>query len=277
VITRVQLMALGITPRQLERVLHDGRLRALHRGVCLFGPNLLPLTREMAAVRACGPEAVLSYRSAGHVWQLLPYVPKARHMHVSVESGDPRSHPRIVIHRASLDRNEITTQHGIPITSPARTILDLATELGDGDLEQAIADAFARWRLTHAKLMALIDARPGHRGVARVRKQLEGSPARTRSRTERRLLDGLRQAGVPEPEANATLGPWEVDLLWRDQRLAVEVDGYDSHSSPRAFERDYRKTAALEEVGLSVLRVSADHVWNHLDATVARVRGRLGC
>jgi very-short-patch-repair endonuclease len=83
-------------------------------------------------------------------------------------------------------------------------------------------------------------------------------PARTRSRTERRLLTLLRGARVAEPDVNAKVDHWEVDLLWRDRRFVVEIDGYDSHSSPRACERDYRKTAELEALGLRVIRVSAD-------------------
>jgi very-short-patch-repair endonuclease len=164
----------------------------------------------------------------------------------------------------------------IPITSPARTVLDLASELADLHLEQAIGESFARLRVTKTKLLALIDLHPRHRGAARLGAQLRGMPARTRSRAERRLLDLIRDAGLPEPEVNAKVGSWEVDLLWRDQGLAVEIDGYDSHSSPRAFERDYRKNAELEAGGLQVLRVSADQVRGEPEITLARIQRRLG-
>jgi len=100
---------------------------------------------------------------------------------------------------------------------------------------------------------------------------LEREPARTRSRTERRLLSAIRAAGLPEPEVNVKLGPWEIDFLWRDAGLAVELDGYDSHSSPRAFARDYRKNAALEGYGLEVTRVSADQARDDTVATVVRI------
>jgi very-short-patch-repair endonuclease len=70
---------------------------------------------------------------------------------------------------------------------------------------------------------------------------------------------------------NSKVDGWEVDMLWRDRNLAIEIDGYDSHSSPRAFERDYRKTAELEMLGLRVIRVSADQVWDEPEMTVRRI------
>jgi very-short-patch-repair endonuclease len=100
---------------------------------------------------------------------------------------------------------------------------------------------------------------------------LEGEPARIRSRTERRLLSAIRAAGLPEPEVNVKLGPWEIDFLWRDAGLAVELHGYDSHASPRAFARDYHKNAALEGYGFEVTRVSADQARDDTAATVVRI------
>ena len=98
----------------------------------------------------------------------------------------------------------------------------------------------------------------GRRGAAVLRELLDGErgPARTRSGAERRLLALVRRAGLPEPEVNARVGRWEVDLLWREQGLAVELDVYSTHSSPRAFERDRRKTAELEDRGLAVQRIT---------------------
>jgi very-short-patch-repair endonuclease len=270
VISRVQLFGLGIGRGEIDTRLADGRLRALHRGVYLLGPALLPYSRQMAAVLACKPNAYLSHVSLGKLLNLLPYVPNPVSHHVTVAGRNPGKRPGIRVHRvASLGSHEVTTKHGIPITTPTRLILDLATCLDDGDLEQAIAEAFARQLTTRAKILDAANAQPGS---ARIRKLLEGAPARTRSKTERRLLTLLRRAGVPEPEVNVKIGGWEVDLLWRDRRLAVELDGYASHSSPRAFARDYRKAAELEQLGLRVLRVSADQVWDEPQATVARIR-----
>jgi very-short-patch-repair endonuclease len=228
-------------------------------------------------VLASGPNAHLSHQSAGHLHGVLPYLPRPQSRHVTVVARNPGRRRGIVVHRvASLQHSEVTRQAGIPVTTLARTILDLACELSHGNLEQAIAEGFACNRLTRGKLLRQLDLRPGHRGAARVRAQLDGTPARTRSRPERRLLVAVRQAGLPEPEVNAPFGRWEVDLLWRSPGLAVEVDGYPSHSSPRAFERDHRKTAELQDAGLQVLRFTGDQIRNDVVAAVARIATRLG-
>ena len=124
----------------------------------------------------------------------------------------------------------------------------------------------------------MIDLHPHRSGVRALRALLEAghAPARTRSPPEERLLTLMRGAGLPEPEVNARLGPWEVDFLWRERRLVVEVDGYASHSSPQAFERDRRKTAELQDAGLLVHRVSAKMVGEACIAPIARLLERAG-
>jgi very-short-patch-repair endonuclease len=97
----------------------------------------------------------------------------------------------------------------------------------------------------------------------------------TRSAPERKLLVAIRRAQLPEPETNAGIGRWEVDMYWPDHGLVVEVDGYAAHSSPWAFERDRRKAAELEDRGLYVRRVSALQVRDQLDLVVARIRNAL--
>ena len=274
--TRSQLLDLCITRRDIDRGFNEGRLVALFRSVYVLGAATTPFAHAMAAVLACGPGAVLSHRTAGKLWKLLPWVPNPGTIHVTVPGRNPGLRGGLTIHRVTqLLPMEVTTIHGIPITAPARTLLDMAVDLDDGDLEQAVAEALATNRASRTALGNLLGHRRGHPGAARLRTQLTGKPARSRSRTERRLLTGLREAGVPEPESNTRFGNWEVDMLWRDRRLAVVINGYDFHSSPRAFERDYRKTAELEALGLRVIRVSADQVWNELDATVARIAGAI--
>jgi very-short-patch-repair endonuclease len=230
----------------------------------------------MAAVLACGPDALLSHESACHLYRALPYLPKPGSPHVTVAGRNPRGRRGIALHRVNwLEPSERTRRFGIPVTSPARTILDLAYQLDASNLEQAIAELFARNELSRTKLMEQLELRSAHRGVARLRAQLGRAPARTRSRAERRLLTAIRRAGLPEPEVNVQFGRWEIDLLWREHRLAVEVDGYSSHSSPKAFERDHRKTVELEDAGLRVLRVTADQVRDELDRLLARLTQRL--
>jgi hypothetical protein len=170
----------------------------------------------MAAVLATGPKAYLSHQPVGKLLGLLPYVPSPAAQHVTVLGRNPGCRPGIQIHRvATLEPYEVTTKHGIPMITPTRTLIDLANVLDPPDLEQAVAEAFARRLTTRVKVLQ------SRRVPARLREQLNTRPARTRSRTERRLLTLIRRSSLPEPEVNAKIGSWEVDLLWRERGLAV--------------------------------------------------------
>jgi very-short-patch-repair endonuclease len=214
--------------------------------------------REMAAVLACGNGAVLSHRSAAALWKLLPY-PAQSPVHVTVPNRALAQRPGIRIHRVQeLPRDEITTEHGIPITTPARTILDVAAEVTAGELEQAVATAVRNHRTTRPKLDSLLAGYPRRPGTRALRTLLErgGRPAFTRSRPERRLLDLIRKAGLPAPEANLKTERYELDLYWPEYRLAVEVDTLWTHSSAESFEADRRRDAELAADGIQVMRIT---------------------
>lgn len=272
VVTVAQLRRCGFSARQVERGVQRGELTRLHRGVYRSGPIALPYCPETAAVLAGGPRAVASHRSAPYLYGMLPRAEGP--VHVTVPGRHRREHPGIVIHEtSSLKPYEIRERHGIPVTSPTRTLIDLAATSTDDELDWAIAEAFAL-RLTNLpSLQRAARAYRGRRGVARLSDLLEGGgPRRTRSNPERDLLTAIRAAELPEPETNVKLGKWEVDFLWREARLAVEVDAYSTHSSPWAFERDRRKDADLAAMGLSVQRFTAQRVEHDLDSVLAWLR-----
>lgn len=227
---------------------------------------------------ACSPRAVLSHRSAADLWDVVAYPAGSGPVHVSVAGRNPGLQQGIRIHRStSLRRGDVTTRYGIPTTTPDRTLLDLAGELGERELERAVAEAFALGRTTRAGLLSSLERHPGRPGIGRLRSQLgaQRDPARTRSMAEERLLAAIREAGLPEPRVNVRIGRWEVDLLWPRARLVVEVDGYASHSSRRAFERDHAKSAELRDAGYALLRFSANQVRDEPERTVERIRSAL--
>jgi very-short-patch-repair endonuclease len=279
VVARWQLLRLGATPGQIDGWVARGRLRPLHAGVYLVGPIVPPHAHEIAAVLACGPNAALSHRSAACLYALLPYPAQPAPVDVTVVGRNPRRSGAIRVHRSqSLRRHEVRERLGIPVTSPQRTLVDLAGCCESEELEAAIAEAFALGLTNRSQLLGAIEANPGKRGCALLRRQLhaERRPARTRSRPERTLVRLLRQAGVRDPEANVRVSGWEVDLFWPDVGLVVEIDAYATHSSPRAFERDRRKAAELEDLGLTVRRVSALQIRDEPRLTVARIERTLG-
>jgi hypothetical protein len=178
----------------------------------------------MAAVLACGARAVTSHRSAAALWGLLPYPRAATPVSVAVVGGDPRRRG-IEVHRVRrLDRRDRRNLHGIPVTSPARTVLDLATTVDVQTLERVVAQGIRIGLFTERDLRDQLDRNRGRAGTAALRSVLEraGGPKLTRSEAERVLLIAVRKAGLPEPEVNATVCGYEVDFLWRGKRLVVE-------------------------------------------------------
>jgi predicted transcriptional regulator of viral defense system len=246
VVSFAQLRACGFTIDGVRGLVRRGELRRCHRGVYLLGPLLGPGAREMAAVLACGSGAVASHRSAAYLYAILPRPAQPGRVQVTVPGRHLSGNAQIVVHQTvSLRPHEIRERDGIPVTAPIRALMDLAGCCDDSELEAAVAEAFALRLVNRATLLRATRTAPGRRGAARLTELLDGAcrPKHTRSRPERKLLAAIRAAGLPDPETNVKLGGWEVDFLWPEARLVVEVDAYSTHSSPRAFERDRRKDA----------------------------------
>jgi hypothetical protein len=189
------------------------------------------LTLLTAAVAACGPDAALSHRSAAELWGLLE--PRSGEIDVTVVGRNPGVRGGIRRHRSrTLSPGDVRTKRGIRVTSPARTVLDNAR---DPDLEELLGNALAANLITIRQLdLAIADCptRPGMRRLHRVL-HTPGGPRRTRSWGERRLLALIRQAGLPVPLTNRMLNGYEVDAVWPEHRLIVEVDGYEFHRGRR--------------------------------------------
>ncbi len=273
VVTRSQLLELGLSPAAVGRRVGSGHLRPLHRGVYLVGPIMSDRAVKMAAVLAGGPGAVLSHTSALRLWGLLRIDPP-RPVHVTVPGGGRRSRKGIAFHRSvALSEDERTVVDGFVITTPGRTIADVAGMLGSREVERILAAAEREGLMTRAKLAGLPDRYPRRAGMAVVRALLEeeSGPRYTRSEAERRCLELLRKAGLPRPHVNVPVGPYELDLFWPTETVAVEVDGYAHHSSRPRFEGDRRKDAWLRARGIEVIRVTWRQITRDATATAVRV------
>jgi very-short-patch-repair endonuclease len=274
VVARRQLLAAGLGSGVIDHRLNSGQLRLAHRGVYLVGPVVARHAREMAAVLACGPRAVVSHRSAAHLWCLLPYPAKPAPVDVTIRGQDRGRRPGLQVHRVSaMERDEVTKVQGIPVTTPTRTLLDLAAQATSDELEQALAQAERRHLTSRSKLLSLIGRYPRRPGTRGLRSLLERDrrPALTRSKAERRFLALVRKAKLPQPDANVKLADYEVDFLWREQQLVIETDGYEFHSSRTRFEEDRRRDADLAARGLQVMRLTWRQITDEPEATLARV------
>jgi len=277
-VTRKQLLGAGLTPSLVKARVKAKRLRPVQRGVYLVGPPVAPRQNEMAAVLACGPGAVVSHRSAAALWELLPHPGADAPVEITVPFQNRGRRPGIRVHRSSrLDPSEATRKDGIPVTTPARTVLDLAGELRAQELERVLAKVERGGLTTPAELSSLIARYPRRPGVGSLRALVRGeaSPVLTRSEAEERFLALMRKAQLPCPEVNVGVAGYEVDFFWRDQRLVVEVDGFAFHSSRRDFKRDRRRDSSLSMRGLRVIRLTWGQIVEEPEATAALVAHHL--
>jgi very-short-patch-repair endonuclease len=257
VISRVQLRELGLSDGGISARVARGVLVRLHHGVYAVGHTALgPRGRWTAAVLACGPGAVLSHAAAGALWELR--ASEATIIDVTVPGSGGRRHRQgLRVHRARSLDGRTTIKDGIPVTTPARTILDLAATL-DGRALERLLDQAENARLTDvASLDALARAHTGHKGAAKLRATLqahEPGTTVTKSELEERFLALCRQAGLPQPRVNDDVEGFEVDFVFKDHRVLVETDSWRHHKSRESFESDRRRDATHAAAGYRTLR-----------------------
>jgi very-short-patch-repair endonuclease len=281
VLTRQDLLSLGFSLSAIRHRLATGRLHRVRQGVYAVGR--CELTREgrwMATVLACGSDAVLSHGSAAALWGIGP---EWRLIEVSVRR---RTWPRLdgvkVRSRPSLPGDDITIQRGIPVTIPARTILDqAATPISDASLERLVneADAARRIDLDARSLRRYGDRRPGEPGVKRLRSLLDPETFRLSDSELERLFRRLAlAAGFPQPLTKVLVNGYEVDFHWPALALVVETDSLRYHRNAIKQSRDLRRDQAHTAAGLTTLRFThwqVAHEPRHVEAVLTSTRGHL--
>ena len=259
VVARGQLRELGLRDAAISERALSGRLHRVHHGVYAVGHPVLAIRGVwMAPVLASGPGAVLSHAAAGALWELRPSA--ATRVDVTVRRSGRRERPGLRAHRPrELPTSETTTHQGIPVTTPARTILDLAATLRRRPLER-ILDSAENARLTDvAALDALARAHPGNRGASKLRAALHDhvpGTTLTKSALEERFLALCRAHGLPEPRVYHYVEGKERDFVFTAERLVIEPDSGRHHRSREAFENDRRRDAVLLRAGSRTLRVT---------------------
>jgi AbiEi antitoxin C-terminal domain/Protein of unknown function (DUF559) len=254
VVEHSQLAELEMSKHTIGRWVRARRLHRLYRGVYALGhPKLTRHGRFLAAVFACGPGAALSHESAAVLWGIRQ--PRGPRIDVTVPTPGGRSRRGLlIVHRSSLEPEEVTVKDGIPVTTPVRTVVDLADRLRRRAVERALDEA----AYLGLDLEGLAPRR-GRRGCGLLRAVLAGHVAGTtwtRSELEERMLALCRRAGLPPPVVNGEVERCEVDFHWPGRRLVVETDGWSAHRGRGAFERDRLKDAQLVEAGWRVVRVT---------------------
>jgi very-short-patch-repair endonuclease len=265
VVTRAQLVERGVSTSSISDRIAVRRLHRIHRGVYAVGhPTLSEKGRWMAAVLACGENAALSHTSAAELWGIRRRVRRLSEaggdaglgpVHVSVPStAGKRKRRGIVLHRSTtLMARHCTRRDVIPVTNPARTLADLRPLLSPAQFTAALREAeFLRLPIGD---------------------QHESGGARTE--LEDHMLALCRRHRLPKPEVNVRVSRYEVDFLWREQRLIIEVDGWDAHRTRSAFEEDRARDAHLALLGYEVVRFTWRRLTRDQSAVAKTIRGLL--
>lgn len=257
VVSRAQARAVGLSRDAVRRRLQRRALQHLGAGVYAVGHTALTLdSRRMAAVLACGPGALLSHRAAGSALGLLR---SAQPFEVTVPAGrKPRA--GIGIHRSRLIHDEDrAVVRGIPVTSVARTLVDLAEVLGEERLARAVHEAEVMRSFDLRAIERTLARLPGRTGRHRLRRVLAAyrpEPRLLRSDAERALKRLCETHSLAMPQFNVNLAGLEVDAYWEDVDVAIEVDGARTHHTRRAFRGDRARDRRLASRGTRVVRVT---------------------
>jgi very-short-patch-repair endonuclease len=272
-----QLAAVGLSPNAVAGRVRKGQLLRIHRGVYAVGHmQRTSEARWMAAVMACGPEAVLSHLDAAALWRI--YDGAGARVHVTRRTKAGQSASNVRVHRArTLDPADVTVKAGIPVTTVARTLVDLGDVLGRDRILRAIREAEYLRLLDLDSLTAAVGRAHGRRRLRLIRHALaDHRPGQiVRGELEHRFLELVRSADLPEPETNIRVRTprrtYTVDCLWPAQRVAVELDGRGAHERTMAFESDRRRDSALNAIGLRPVRYTWYRVTNEAGEVIAEL------
>jgi very-short-patch-repair endonuclease len=255
-----RLMARGVLHRILPRVYVIGHLAAA------------PGARELAVLLYLDGDAVLSHLSAARIWRICSADDGA--VHATVIGRDVRRRSGLRTYRVgALHAGDVALHHGLPVTSVARTILDVAGCGADADLHEALVEAWVKRLVSDAALEAAIERAPLRTGIARLRALMraERGPALTRSQAERLLCALLDQGWLPRPQFNVKLHGYLVDALWPAERLVIEADGFATHGHRAAFERDRLRDQTMAAHGFTTVRITWRQLRDEPMAVLARI------
>lgn len=271
--SRQQLLGLGYSRQAIEHRLASRRLHRVRTGVYAVGrPEVTPHGRWMAAALACGDGAVLSHSSAAALWRIGSEDRDV--IELSIPSSSRRRRQDLRIHRRpSLRPRDLTTEYGIPVTTPVQTLVDMSLRLDRAGVERMINEA-DKYNLTNPPaLRRALHARRGERGVARLRQILDRRTFRlTREELERRFLPLARRAGLPVPLTFQVVNGFEVDFHWPELRFVIETDGLRYHRTPAEQAHDRLRDQAHTAAGLTHLRFTHEQVRYEPDHVLSVLR-----
>jgi very-short-patch-repair endonuclease len=279
VVSRWQLLELGMSRDRIQDRAARSQLHRLYRGVYAVGHRKLTLKGVwMAAVLACGPDAALSHRAGLGLWDVRRT--ESGLIDVTMPGRTGRRGPDDVrLHRSTLLREaDVDAVDGIPVTSLAWTVVDYAGIAHRQQLRSVLEALERRGLYIGRELDELLERAPNRKGVKAVTAviaEMTGPAPWLQSELEAIFREVIRGSDLPEYEANVMVEGEVVDALWRKERVIVELDGYAFHKSRARFEADRRRDAKLQVAGYRVLRVTQERLTNEPQAVLAEIRALL--
>jgi very-short-patch-repair endonuclease len=273
IVTTRQLAEAGFGPRAIRRRVDGGWLVRVQEGIYQVGVFGGPYAIEMAGLLLCGPDSAVSHWSSMAVFGVAP---RPRLVEISTASGVRRRNVRA--HRVvALHDDDVMLRSDLRVTTPARTLVDLAASTPPAELERLVEELQVQRHAGPAEILEAIRRGSGRPGVKKLRTAtaILDEPSFTRSEAERRLRALVRSAALPMPRTNVKRVGWEVDAVWDSQRLVVEVDGYRYHRTRAKFERDRLKDAQLLVAGYRVLRITWRRLTREPERVVAMIAAAL--
>ena len=272
-VARRQLLGAGLSKAEVDHRLKLGSLLRDFDGVYRVGHRAPSVeARYHAAVFACGDGAVLSDAAAARLYELTRGLFPEPHVTTTTERRVKGVHTK---RTRNLDPRDVTTHRGIPITTVARTLVDIAGDLDPGELARAVHEAQVKYRVSPDHIADALERRPNARGAGALKRAAGGDEPILLSRLERRFRTLLRDNGLPLPSSNERVGSYRVDCRWEDPPLTVELDGYRFHSSRHAWEQDRRREREARARGDEFRRYTYGDVYEEPAAMLAELSALL--
>ena len=268
-----QLLAIGIPHSTISGWLEQGRIRVVHRGVYLVGAILPEGADRLAAVYACWPLAVLSHRSAAEEWKLIDE--RGSFVLQITAPGWRREGPSgVYVHRtALLPADEVAEIDGVPITSPARAVFDLASQAPDWEVAAAYEEGLIKGLFDRDAMIRMAMRHKGRRGIRKIRVLIDrdAPPSVTIKKAHLLLLELIRSSGLPHPRTEYEINGKAADIAWPEAKLVVEMDGGAFHNTIGRIERDKVRDAERAAVGWLTIRVTWNELTKRPGAVISRI------
>jgi very-short-patch-repair endonuclease len=269
------MRAIGLPSSTISDAIRAGRLHRLHRGVYAVGHTALTWDGWCLAAVLARPGSVASHKTAAWIHCLLRYRPGTIHLTAPTRQRIKRD---FVVHYARLEPEDRMVVDAIPVTSPARTVLDLAASESRRNLDRLLGRANEREILDRRRFEALMARAGGHPGRSKFAAALAAyrpEAATLRSGLEKRFRTLVLRAGLPRPQTNVVVEGYELDAYWEAEGFAVELDVFATHGSPRSFEEDRKRADDLLLAGVELIRVTDVRLDREPRETIARVAAHL--